>query len=412
MKALEKAAKDRGEGRTEPAVAPAESRPELTLALELLAADTPSPRLREESRSEPPRQETGAGYYRGDAARAAAVVQASQEGPSGVVAYLRDRPVVLFGAAAGLFAVGFGIYVYLQVYHPGFFIARNPAPRVASAVATAPSVQPAATPQPIPAAQVTQAAAAPTRDFSAPDSPSELRPVPLRAESVPQAASALPPKPTVVRADERSESTPRSNIVIKRGDAAPSVNPALAEAYAALQGAQLDHAGRLYSRLLGAEPRNADALLGLAAIAVREGRSDDAAKYYRAILDIDPRHAIAQSGLIALTGRADPLAAESQLKTIIAREPSAYAYFTLGNLYADRSLWAQAQQAYFQAHHLEADNPDYAYNLAVGLEHLSQPGLAARFYRRALELASHRNQISFDPARARERIAALTSRAE
>lgn len=216
----------------------------------------------------------------------------------------------------------------------------------------------------------------------------------------------------MVRADERSESTPRSNIVIKRGDAAPSVNPALAEAYAALQGAQLDHAGRLYSRLLGAEPRNADALLGLAAIAVREGRSDDAAKYYRAILDIDPRHAIAQSGLIALTGRADPLAAESQLKTIIAREPSAYAYFTLGNLYADRSLWAQAQQAYFQAHHLEADNPDYAYNLAVGLEHLSQPGLAARFYRRALELASHRNQISFDPARARERIAALTSRAE
>ena len=86
--------------------------------------------------------------------------------------------------------------------------------------------------------------------------------------------------------------------------------------------------------------------------------------------------------------------------------------YTLGNLYADQSLWAQAQQAYFQAHHLEPDNPDYAYNLAVGLEHLSQPGLAARFYRRALELASHRNQISFDPARARERIAALTLRAE
>ena len=41
----------------------------------------------------------------------------------------------------------------------------------------------------------------------------------------------------------------------------------------------------------------------------------------------------------------------------------------LGNLYADQSQWAPAQQAYFQAHHLEPDNPDYAYNLAVGLDH-------------------------------------------
>ena len=35
--------------------------------------------------------------------------------------------------------------------------------------------------------------------------------------------------------------------------------------------------------------------------------------------------------------------------------------------------WAPAQQAYFQAHNSQPDNPDYAYNLAVGLEHLSQP---------------------------------------
>jgi tetratricopeptide (TPR) repeat protein len=97
---------------------------------------------------------------------------------------------------------------------------------------------------------------------------------------------------------------------------------------------------------------------------------------------------------------------------LIAREPSAFLFFTLGNLYADQSLWAAAQQAYFQAHHLEPENPDYAYNLAVGLEHISQPRLALGFYRRAVELAAARAHINFDPVRARERIAVLASRVE
>jgi len=200
--------------------------------------------------------------------------------------------------------------------------------------------------------------------------------------------------------------------VVKRGDAAPSINPQLSEAYAALQAGRLDSATPLYAQLARADPKSIDALLGLAAIAMQEGRTEDASRHYQAILAIDPRHALAQSGLIALMGRADPLAAESQLRQLIAREPSPFLFFTLGNLYADQSLWAQAQQAYFQAHHLESHNPDYAYNLAVALEHVSQPRLAVGFYRRAVELATTRGHVNFDPARARERIAALASQPE
>ena len=55
-------------------------------------------------------------------------------------------------------------------------------------------------------------------------------------------------------------------------------------------------------------------------------------------------------------------------------------------MYADQGNWPAAQTAYFQAHHLARANPDYAFNLAVSLEHLSQPKLALNFYQQALEL--------------------------
>jgi tetratricopeptide (TPR) repeat protein len=404
MKALEKAAKDRGEARAEPVATSAESRPELSLALELLAADTPSPRLREEDRPEATaRQDTSSGYYRSDTARAAAVMQAGQDAERGVGAYLRDRPVVIFGALAALFAIGFGAYVYLQIFHPGFLLRPTPAPAVPPRIAEAPSPAPPAAAQPIPTAALIQSSAAAQQPAS----------VPLTADSLPEAAPAPPPpKAVAVKPAVTPEPAPPNAIVVKRGDAAPSVNPLLTQAYEALSGGRLERAAQLYSELLRSEPRNTDALLGLAAIALREGRPDDAVRHYRSILESDPRHALAQSGLIGLTGRADPIAAESYLKQLIAREPTAYTYFTLGNLYADRSLWAQAQQAYFQAHHLEPENPDYAYNLAVGLEHISQPRLAVDFYRRAVELASARPQVNFDPARARERIIVLAARVE
>jgi tetratricopeptide (TPR) repeat protein len=111
-------------------------------------------------------------------------------------------------------------------------------------------------------------------------------------------------------------------------------------------------------------------------------------------------------------GRADPAASESRLKSLIAREPSPFLHFVLGNLHADQSQWAQAQQAYFQAHHLEPDNPDYAYNLAIGLDHLRQPKLALNYYRRAESLASAQGRSNFNLSHARERIRALTTQLE
>jgi Flp pilus assembly protein TadD len=395
MKALEQAAKDRGEARNEPtasaAPSPGDAKPELSLALELLADDKPAAHTRADAAPKPRPAASGATTAR-EQASAASVMQAGGRFDD----YRRVNPVIVFGALVGMFAVGFAIYVYLQIYHPGFFARRTPSAQPAAPVAQ--SVPPAgsatAPSPPIPASAVLPPATVETREPSvavaAPPAPKPAAPA-----TAPPAASAAP-----------------SKIVVSRGTAAATVNPVLTEAYNAVQAGNMDAAQRLYAEVARAEPRSIDALLGLAAAASVQGRNDEATRHYLRILELDPRHALAQSGLIGLLGRGDPLGAETRLKQLIAREPSAFLYFTLGNLYADQSLWAQAQQAYFQAHHLDPGNPDYAYNLAVGLEHLGQQRLALGFYRQAEALATGRGHASFNRAQAQDRISRLAAQLE
>jgi Flp pilus assembly protein TadD len=417
MKALEKAAKDRGEARSEPvaatpaaAVAPARSE----LSLEPMGTGAPAMEPSTAPRAEStPRPAAGApraaaapsasasSTSREQAqAQASTVMQAQSAGRAvggGAGAYVRAHPVLVFGSLAGLAAIGFGIYVYLQIFHPAMFVARPaPAPKapVAPLVQAPPPVAPA-----LPSAPLLKEAASESAQATS------AAPAAVTIEA--SRPKPLPTGTTVVQDD-----APRNAITVSRGSPEPTLNPLHAQAYAALQAGQTDEARRLYGQLAGAEPKNVDALLGLAAIAAKQGNTEEASRRYLQILELEPRHALAQSGLIALLGRADPLAAESRLRQLIAREPSAYLYFTLGNLYADQSQWAPAQQAYFQAHHLEPANPDYAYNLAVALEHVSQPKLALGFYQRAVQLASARGRANFSLPQARERVAKLALQVE
>lgn len=148
-------------------------------------------------------------------------------------------------------------------------------------------------------------------------------------------------------------------------------------------------------------------MLGLASVHAQQNRADAATQLYLRVLEIEPRNSHAQAGLLNIGGRADPAAAESRLKQLIARDPSAYLYFTLGNLYAEQNQWAAAQSAYFQAYNMAPDNPDYAFNLAVGLEHLSQPKLALDYYRRAVSIAQTRGSAQFALAPVLARIRSL-----
>ena len=79
----------------------------------------------------------------------------------------------------------------------------------------------------------------------------------------------------------------------------------------------------------------------------------------------------------------------------------------LAPAYAQQGRWAEAQQSYFKAFSADAENPDYAYNLAVSLDQLRQPRQALDYYRRAITLAQTRT-ANFDQVLARNRVQALT----
>ena len=200
-----------------------------------------------------------------------------------------------------------------------------------------------------------------------------------------------------------------NGISVKPGGELPKPKPELTNAYESLRMGRVEDARRQYDALLLSEPRNIDALLGRATIAQQQGDLDAATRYFYQVLQLDPANTLAQGGLINLIGRADPQSAESRLKALVAKDPSAFLYFALGNLYADQGNWPAAQSAYFQAHHLQSDNADYLFNLAVSLEHLSQPRLALGFYRQALDLARSSGRSSFDFAAAQERVAKLAA---
>jgi Tfp pilus assembly protein PilF len=220
------------------------------------------------------------------------------------------------------------------------------------------------------------------------------------AAAAPALSGNVPPRLSAALREE----TASTSIRVTRSQPEPDAN--LQRGYANLQDNSLDQARREYEQALRNDPNNVDALLGLAAIAHRQGRSGDAERYQQRALDADPRDASAQAA--ALSNSNDPLATESRLKTLLAAQPeSAPLNFALGNLYARQNRWNEAQQFYFNAVAGDTDNPDYLFNLAVSLDQLRQPKLAGQHYRMALE-AGDRRPAAFDRERVTRRLNQLT----
>lgn len=466
LKALQNAAKDREAGaagsqaQASPASTDAASEGASGLALEPMdhkPGDDASPRTERSARPGAAPDTSSARASDGPGAasraqarsvlRAGAAKEAGTDG-GGPLGALARRPLVAFSTAAGLFAIGYGVYLYLQITKPGMFLAQpSPVARPAPPPPPPPAAVPAAPPAPgpvaaapvevpppsatpaappvgavqppaqpavggiaaapgAPATPVARAPAAPAP--AAPAAPGLASPPAVSATpTAPAAGAPVAVAPTPPREPAPAAKAGATNRPAPARAAAPAPVPAqpapavavvpsdLALAYQALQSGRFDEAERLYRQVLAGDARSIDAMLGLASVHIHRNRADAATQLYMRVLEVDPRNSHAQAGLLGLGGRADPAAAEARLKQLIAREPSAYLYFTLGNLYAEQNQWAAAQGAYFQAFNLAPDNPDYAFNLAVGLEHLSQPRLALDYYRRAVTLAQSRGNAQF-----------------
>lgn len=180
-------------------------------------------------------------------------------------------------------------------------------------------------------------------------------------------------------------------ISIQYNPSTNKVSPQLTAAYQAYVTGDLDVARQHYLKQLESNPSNKDVLLGLAAIATRMGQDNESQTYYLRILELDPRDPLAIAGMAGLGQVTDPYQTESRLKTLLAQQPDAAAlHFTLGNNYVTQLRWAEAQQSFFRALSIDPTNADYAFNLAVSLDHLNKIQLAAKYYSKALVLAGNK----------------------
>lgn len=389
---------------------------------------------------------------------AAAAVAGGRGDGFSLVEWSRDNPVHAFGGAVVVFLVGYFIYVYLAINYPTLFT-RNASSgisvprdvravaRVPTASSPPPSAEPSGTAPPAaPMPSLDTATLASTSDQVA---PSDVPPPATTAVETGQRQSATDSKsaasvtgahstgkvaaveevPAVRRSTQATTTrvSPASGVrsrepaTVRGTDQALQIRPTLAgdltarqleTAYEALQKGDLRTAASLYEGVLQRDNRNLDALLGNAAVAWREGRAEQASDIYYRVLELDPRNAAAQAGLIGMLGRIDPVASETRLKQLIAREPSGFLYTALGNIYADQGQWASAQGAYFKAFQSDPANADYAFNLAVGLDRIGQSSIAANYYRQALALASAHGSGSFDKAQVRSRLDRLSGTLE
>src|SRR5574343_783379 len=259
---------------------------------------------------------------------------------------------------------------------------------------------------------------------TAPVPPAAPQPAPPPAPSSdfgqnlpPTVAFAPPPADTPLLSPVRHSRTsaqpaaddevqPSQPIRLVRTRPEPDAN--LLRGHATLERGELEQARRDYEQALQRDPNNTDALLALAAIAQRQGRAGDAEALRQRALIANPSDPATQAATLSgAAAEADPQTTESRLKTLLSTQPeSAPLNFALGNLYSRQSRWAEAQQAYFNAVAADGDNPDFLFNLAVSLDQLRQPRLAAQHYRLALE-AGTRRAAAFDRERVERRLGEL-----
>ena len=331
--------------------------------------------------------------------------------------YEPRRPFFLMVGALGVAVLGVAGYFAYQVFapRPAFYTPPAAAQAPAATVAAAPNqagAPVAPTPGPAtsapaaggqgvePPSQAVQTAAVPPPPQPSPDAGSP-RP-PQGARTTTRTTAAVAAAGAAEPAAQRPAATVRAPVRITASG--PRVDPGVERGWEALQAGDLPRAHDEYSRALKVNPRDRDALLGLAAIDTRNQNFERAEAHYLKVLELDPRDAYAQAALMGLRGGGDAQQSESRLKTLISQQPDATALsFALGNQYASQRRWAEAQQAYFAAFSGDPENADYAYNLAISLDHLRQPRLALEYYQRALALAGNR-PVGFNTGQAQARV--------
>ncbi len=241
-----------------------------------------------------------------------------------------------------------------------------------------------------------------------------VEPAPAKPVVV-QRKSADTEKPVVRRSTAHIGLSPpekKRPIQIIRKTVVDPTDEQLRRAYLNFNDGRYQAADELYRKVLEREPKNRDALLGIAAVALKLNRPETARRHYRYLLQLNPQDALARAGLSSLDSSIDADLNESRIKLMLREQPrSAHLYFALGSLYAEKNRWAEAQQAFFSAWALDGGNAEFAFNLAVSLDHLGKTRQAIDFYEKSIRL-NQSARAGFSNETIRERIEFLKTQNE
>lgn len=267
-----------------------------------------------------------------------------------------------------------------------------PAPRpavVATPVTTAPAPVAAAMPAPMPvAAAVPPAPAAELSD----ETRTILSRVPAAIDAPRVQTASLkmdrvdPEIKELLGQQAQEDSFEAVGLSIKVRRPGLDTNYELNRAYTALMGGDTQTAITTYKNILGQEPRNVDALFGLAATYHRLGMIDQARPFYGMLLQVDPNHREGLNNFLVLVSDESPQDALPELERLEARNPDFSPIPAQIAIVLDKMGYADAsREKMLRAIELAPDNMTYKYNLAVMLDQRGDHANAAALYRSLIE---------------------------
>lgn len=197
-----------------------------------------------------------------------------------------------------------------------------------------------------------------------------------------------------IRADESPTSANSSSVNTSRDPSISTVqklrtnpNDLLARALIQLEERRYAEARASYLQVLRYDPQHSEALQNLGIIAYNTGNIVQAQEYWHKLLQHRPDHDFARQSLAAVSTDSPQVSVSVDAPREDAGSTdhiAGHRHYIQGVRLAEQQLWAEAQNQFFIAWSEQSDNPDYAYNLAVSLDHLGQGEQAIKFYHRAL----------------------------
>lgn len=292
---------------------------------------------------------------------------------------------------------------------PGFVA---PAPLIAPApvAAAKPAPSPATPSAPAPAATTEAAPLAKQTKTILSHIPSKMDAPKAEKTSKLAIDRTNPDVMTVLGKDTQPAQYDSVGLSIKVSRPGLDTNFELNRAYTALMGGDAESAIEIYKNVLSTEPKNQDALFGLAATYHRLGDIEKARPYYGQLLKVNPNHREGLNNFLVLVSDESPQEALAELDRLAERNPTfspipAQQAVVLEKLGATK----EAEAKMLHALELAPDSLTYKYNLAIMLDRHGDYAGAAKLYTMLITASLRGEQVPASIETMQKRLNYITS---